>query len=238
MNVGTARNQYLPPHGGNRNRAANIPETIRQFNKSIDPSNSEVNRVYPTSSDHYLNGLGLVTKYYYNIIDWSPKNFIAVALLEKVFIINVATTGADLFKDFNSNTYVVTSLKFSKDGALLAVGFENGFMHIFTVDTKQLVRKFNAEVRGIGSVAWTSGGLLSYGNCNGRIQTHDTRQHVSLLSETRHHGNKVCALNWVCNDKYLVSGSSDYIVNVYSKDTIIRQDPVCFYLLFIAVTFI
>lgn len=51
-----------------------------------------------------------------------------------------------------------------------------------------------------------------------------------IFSEIQHHEAEVCGLSWVCNDQYLVSGSADSIVNVYTKDNVVTADPVSFFI--------
>uniref|UniRef100_A0A914XSX5 Anaphase-promoting complex subunit 4-like WD40 domain-containing protein n=1 Tax=Panagrolaimus superbus TaxID=310955 RepID=A0A914XSX5_9BILA len=157
--------------------------------KCMNPSSSvrKAKRVYSKSPHQSMDAPGLLADYYYNILDWSSKHLLAVAILDKVYAFDATTSVTTLFKDFNNNAITITSVKFSKDGAYLAIGLDNGFIHLFKTDTQQQVRKFGTGNWRICSAAWTSGGLLSFGNRGGLIQTHDTRQRLSFLSETQHH---------------------------------------------------
>uniref|UniRef100_A0A914Q9K4 Anaphase-promoting complex subunit 4-like WD40 domain-containing protein n=1 Tax=Panagrolaimus davidi TaxID=227884 RepID=A0A914Q9K4_9BILA len=212
-----------------RNNAPIVPGTQKQniLYKCMNPSSSvrKAKRVYPKVPVQSIDAPGMAADYYYNIIDWSSKNLVAVALEDKVYTFNVQTSVSTLFKDFESNAIKVTSLKFSKDGAFLAVGLDNGYIHLFKTETQQFLRKFGTGNWRICSATWASCGLLSFGNRGGLIQTHDVRERLSFKSEIQHHEAEVCGLSWVCNDQYLVSGSADSIVNVYTKDDVVTADP-------------
>jgi cell division cycle protein 20 (cofactor of APC complex) len=201
--------------------------------KCMNPSSSVRNakRVYPKAPIQCLDVPDMIADYYYNILDWSSKQMLAVAIKDKVYIFNVVSSDTSLFKDFDNNALTVTLLKFSRDGAYLAIGLDNGFIHLYRVEDQQFTRKFGTGNWRICCAAWSGNGLLSFGNRGGLVQTHDTRQRLSFLSETEHHVAEVCGINWVCNDQFLVTGSADALVNVYTKDSATSRTPEVLYAL-------
>uniref|UniRef100_A0AC34GB53 Anaphase-promoting complex subunit 4 WD40 domain-containing protein n=1 Tax=Panagrolaimus sp. ES5 TaxID=591445 RepID=A0AC34GB53_9BILA len=135
--------RYIPQHGENQqdiqmlvfrqNGVPIVAGTKKQnvLYKCINPSSSvrKAKRVYSKSPHQCVDAPGLLADYYYNILDWSSKHLVAVAIMDKVYTFDAATSASSLFKDFNNNAITITSVKFSKDGAYLAVGADNGFIH-------------------------------------------------------------------------------------------------------------
>lgn len=75
--------------------------------------------------DRILDAPDIVDDYYLNLLDWSSKNVVAVALGTTVYLWN-AESGAieQLLKTTIADDYI-SSISWAEDGRTLAVGFNN-----------------------------------------------------------------------------------------------------------------
>ena len=122
-----------------------------------------------THTDRILDAPELRCDFYLNLLDWSSKNFIAVALGETVYLWN-AVSGAIcvLYTNHDSDSYI-SSLSWANDGAHLAVGMAGN-------------KGAQGDARVVCSyIFWQARGFLFPGNkqtCP--LQNEDSAHHISL----------------------------------------------------------
>jgi WD40 repeat protein len=178
-----------------------------------------------------------------NLLDWSTAtDKLAVGLGSDVYIWNqktrnalklfglhdVNTTLMDSFRltgNFTSLTPLVatesyiTSLKWTQDGSMLAVGTSDHAVLVWDVAKAKCVSQIRHHRTRVAALAF-NGNLLSSGSLNGTLLNHDmrvmsctgTRGRVSELS---YHVREVCGLKWNSSGRFLASGSDDCHVCVW-----------------------
>ncbi len=65
-----------------------------------------------------------------NVLDWGANNLIAVALRTAVYLWNASTGSIQQMVDLDSTTEYVSSVSWSHDANVLAVGYSNGNMEV------------------------------------------------------------------------------------------------------------
>ena len=166
--------------------------------------------------DRILDAPDLRCDFYLNVLDWSSKNVIAIALGETVYLWD-ATNGSikELFSTSTLNDYV-SSLNWTEDGDHLAVGTAMNEVQIWDVARGQLVRTVQNEFGRISAMSWNRD-MLSAGTRNGAIFNHDVRAAASVVQTLRGgHHQEICGLKWSPDKRYLASGGNDNVVNVWN----------------------
>ena len=130
--------------------------------------------------------------FYYNLLDWSSKNVLAVGLGCAVYLWT-ATTGH--VEDVNAEDRArgeVSSVAWSQGASALAVGSRIGTLQLWDPHTKQRIITFLEQANRVGSLSWNLNKLAS-GCRNGNIQyfDHRCRNAVRVISG---HRSEVCGL--------------------------------------------
>lgn len=203
---------------------------------SIRSSGTHAKRKIPKVPERILDAPGITDDYYCNLLDWSSRNIVAVALGDAIYIWN-ASNGetTELFTVPSKSSQpsienLACSVSWSADGSHLAVGDLFGRTHLVNVEPKTRVRTLKAlkppnnsstSFHRIGSLSWNRG-VLSTGGSLGIIHNHDVRQARSLSSSLSGHDGDVCGLKWnnvssgMSSDAaMLASGGNDNLVNVW-----------------------
>ncbi|ORY90703.1 WD40-repeat-containing domain protein [Leucosporidium creatinivorum] len=116
-----------------------------------------------------------------------------------------------------------SAVEYSKDGRLLAVASDTGYVTLFDAETGQLVSTFPAHSSPIRSVSFTSS-LLITGSDDKRINVFDLRALTSASSNGGSRKGQVASLGghegWVVsvearNERLLASGSADGTIKLF-----------------------
>ncbi|KAI6381452.1 hypothetical protein MCOR25_001148 [Pyricularia grisea] len=111
------------------------------------------------------------------------------------------------------------SVDISPDGRLTASGHQNGTVYVFNNDSGRLVYSLTGLSKPIRSVKFSPGGTrLATAGDAGIIAIYDTQngEHVSNLSPSGPSGPWIMSLDWSHTGEYLLSGSFDGRVRVWS----------------------
>jgi len=199
-------------------------------------------RQIPNAPEKILDAPEIMDDYYLNLLDWSSSNVLAVALKQSVYLWNasdqsiaeVSLRGASLIKKTDSNfCYLqlvtlqeednyVSSLSWSQDGTLLAVGTNHNDVQIWDVERSKQLRRMRGHSARVGALAWNSH-LVSSGSRDSNIFNHDVRVAQHHISSFQRHNQEVCGLKWSPDGTQLASGGNDNLVNVWDMHT---TDPV------------
>lgn len=205
-----------------------IGQTKRNAIYSVEP------RPLPSAPERVLDAPGLIDDYYLNVLDWSRRNQLAVALGPTVYIWN-GEEGPSVSElvTLPDGRYV-SSLQWTHDARSLAVGCSDGAVEIWNPSLGRKIRTIAITdgVR-IPAVAWNKH-LLSIGCRDGGLGTHDVRIARSLvLQHAPVHRQEVCGLAWSPCGGQLASGSNDNVVAIWnlqkgtlSADPTLVADPV------------
>ncbi|KAM3162703.1 APC/C activator protein CDH1 [Lachancea thermotolerans] len=158
-----------------------------------------------------LDAPSLADDFYYDLVDWSSADMLAVALGKSIFLTNNNTNEvAQLAK--TDDDY--TSLSWVGAGSHLAVGQANGLVKIFDVEKKRCIRTIPGHIDRVACLSWNNH-ILTSGSRDRRILHRDVRTPEPCFEEIRTHKQEVCGLKWNVDENQLASGGNDNVVFVY-----------------------
>ncbi|RHY34605.1 hypothetical protein DYB32_000827 [Aphanomyces invadans] len=155
--------------------------------------------------------------FYLNLLDWGELDILAIALGKSVYLWNRQTKSHLELVSYRN--HLVTSLKWgmAMNRHLLAVGIEDGTTQVWDTHVKQCISRMNGHAARVGSIAWR-GAILTTGSLDNTITHHDPRKPNHQVSTLRYHTGEICGLDWSPDERMLVSGGSDHIACIWSKD--------------------
>ena len=158
-----------------------------------------------------LDAPSLADDFYYDLIDWSATDMLAVALGKSIFLTN-NSNGEVFHLCETANEY--TSLSWVAEGTHLAVGQGNGIVEIYDVEQKKCIRTLTGHLDRATCLSWNSY-ILSSGSRDRTILHRDVRMPEPYFERLQTHTQEVCGLKWNVEENRLASGGNDNIVNVY-----------------------
>lgn len=189
--------------------------TLQFYSESMGKSSAQkLYRHIPQSPERILDAPELVDDYYLNLLDWSSKNVLAVALGTSVYLWD-AESGAitQLMQTVEDDDYV-TSIAWAADGKHIAVGVNSTEVQIWDACKGNQVRRMAGHSARVGSLAW-NGPTLSSGGRDSRIINHDVRARDHIVSILRGHNQEVCGLSWSLSGQQLASGGNDNLLHIW-----------------------
>ncbi|KAK9480282.1 WD40-repeat-containing domain protein [Lipomyces japonicus] len=185
-----------------------------QYNRPLKPAvNAQLRRRLPTSAERILDAPGIRDDYYLNLLDWSCNNQLAIGLDRDLYVWNAETGSVSSLLQTSSDTYI-SGLKWSGDGAYVAVGLSDGDVQIWDVEEQQKIRSMTGHAARVGVMSWDRH-ILSSGCRDGSIWNHDVRIAQHKVAELANHQGEVCGLQWRSDGAQLASGGNDNLVNIW-----------------------
>ncbi|KAJ2356634.1 WD repeat-containing protein slp1 [Coemansia sp. RSA 2618] len=163
--------------------------------------------------ERVLDAPGLVDDYYLNLLDWSIGNALAIGLDQSVYLWNASTGDVDSLCELTGDAYVA-SVKWTADGAYLAIGTSDGDVQIWDADARSKIRTMSGHQARVGVMSWERH-MLSSGCRDGSIWNHDVRVAQHKTAELVAHNHEVCGLTWRADGALLASGGNDNLVNIW-----------------------
>lgn len=174
------------------------------------------NRHIPTTAEKVLDAPDFVDDYYLHLLDWSAYNIVSIGLGTKVYLWNAGNGEiSELLSTQDSNP--VTSLKWTKEGRHIAVGFNDGLTQLWDAQALKPLRNLKGHSGRIASMSWNNH-CLSTGSADTAIHNHDVRIAQHLTSKLSGHTQEVCGLAWNEDGSQLASGGNDNIVNIWNAN--------------------
>ena len=161
-------------------------------------------REMPTQPERILDAPDIVDDYYLNLLDWSQKDVLAVALKSRLFLWNAQTSDVSQLTETSG---VITSVAWSPDGLTLAVGDSASCVTLYDVNVGKAYQTLLAHRDRVSALAW-NGAILSSGSRDATIVHSDVRAESSFL-RTLAHTQEVCGLKWSLDGSQLASGGND-----------------------------
>ncbi|CCK68988.1 Cdh1p KNAG_0B05550 [Huiozyma naganishii CBS 8797] len=161
-----------------------------------------------------LDAPSLADDFYYDLIDWSSKDMLAVALNKSIFLTNNATGDVVHLCDTDTVDNEFTSLSWVGAGSHLAVGQRNGLVEIYDAVKGKCIRTLSGHVDRVACLSWNNH-ILSSGSRDHRILHRDVRMPDPFFERIESHTQEVCGLKWNVDENKLASGGNDNIVHVY-----------------------
>jgi cell division cycle protein 20 (cofactor of APC complex) len=185
------------------------------YSHSQSPISKSNTRHIPQAPDRILDAPDIVNDYYLNLVDWSSNNHLAVSLGPHVYLWNAASGEIQQLMELESPEDYVCSVKWIKEGNILAVGNLYGEVSLWDVEQMKKIRTMNGHADRVGSLCWNEY-VLSSGSRSGKIHHSDVRIPQHLVSQFDGHTQEVCGLSWSPDGKILASGGNDNILNLWS----------------------
>jgi cell division cycle protein 20 (cofactor of APC complex) len=206
---------------------------IESHGSSNNSGDGDVIRRVKSSPLRVLEAPGLVDDYYLNLISWSAKNIVAIALSTSVWLFNYSFQEAQQLlelpgaeESMERGAYV-TSVSWSKipgQEHFLAVGTSNNTVQIWDTEKLCPIRVLEGHNGRICSMAWNSR-LLSSGSGDAMIHNHDIRANQHVTAKLKGHSLQVCGLKWNVDGTVLASGGNDNCVCIWDASMSRRRNP-------------
>ncbi|KAG8719121.1 ubiquitin-protein transferase activating protein [Ceratobasidium sp. 394] len=181
--------------------------------------------------ERILDAPGLMDDFYLNLLAWSSGNILAIALGECVYlwaaetgtVTHLSTAPCDPVTE--QPVTHVTGLDWSLDAAYLGIGYANGTIEVWDVESGTKLRSMMGRQGQVACLAWNQH-VLASGCVDGAIWMHDTRVAVHKVQEMMGHASEVCGLKWQPANAngsgggmlgLLASGGNDNVVNAWDS---------------------
>ena len=165
-------------------------------------------RHIPSAPTRILDAPGLLDDYYLNLVAWSARNIIAVALGPAVHLCDAKSGSIDELMALEDESDYVCSLKFIPGGTHLAVGTATANTQLWDTDGMRQVRSMNGHSDRVSCLAWKDH-VLSSGSKDTTIVHHDVRVRDHAVATLAGHEQEVCGLAWSPEGHALASGGND-----------------------------
>uniref|UniRef100_A0A3P9N3Q3 Cell division cycle 20 homolog n=1 Tax=Poecilia reticulata TaxID=8081 RepID=A0A3P9N3Q3_POERE len=197
---------------------ANPPRILlfTNFPQVSTPASLKKNRYISSAPDKILDAPGLRNDFYLNLLDWSSRNVLAVALDNSVYLWDASQGDITLLLTMERQQDYICSLSWTKEGSYLAVGTSDCKVQLWDVENQKRLRSMISHTARVSSLSWNDY-ILSSGSRSGYIHHHDVRvpnHHISTLSG---HSQEVCGLKWSPDGRYLASGGNDNLVCLWPR---------------------
>ena len=186
-----------------------------QYNRPLKPATSgaQFRRKVATAPERVLDAPGLLDDYYLNLLDWSSGNQVAIGLENSVYVWSAESGTVENLCESSPDTYV-SSVKWSDDGAYVAVGLGSGEVQIWDVEEKTKLRSMTGHDTRVGVMGWSKH-TLSTGARSGMVFNHDVRIAQHKTAELVNHTSEVCGLEWRPDGSQLATGGNDNLVTIW-----------------------
>ena len=153
----------------------NNPLSCSAQERSQAQNSFEISKARKIAKDPFrvLDAPNLCDDFYLNLVDWSAKNVLAVALGQSVYIWNACTSTVDQLCDLPEHDQV-TSVSWSQKGHYLSVGTLGGEVQVWDVNHGKQVRNLEGHDHRVGALSW-SGSMIASGSKDKSILVRDVR---------------------------------------------------------------
>ncbi|SSD60024.1 related to APC/C activator protein CDH1 [Saccharomycodes ludwigii] len=192
------------------------------FDTSDTPVRPDSKRLLLTPNSKYrdipkvpyrvLDAPGLADDFYYDLIDWSCTDLLAVVLGSSVFLTDNNTN--EIFQLCTNDEAQYTSVSWVDAGSHLAVGLSNGLVEIYDVVKRRCIRTLSGHVDRVSCLTWNNH-ILTTGSKDANIFHRDVRMANPFFETIKTHSQEVCGLRWNPAENKLASGGNDNVVCVY-----------------------
>ncbi|KEH22236.1 putative transcription factor WD40-like family [Medicago truncatula] len=172
--------------------------------------------------ERILDAPYILDDFYLNLLDWSSRNVVGIAIENSVYLWNASDTSSSELVTVDDQHGPVTSINWAQDGCHLAVGLNNSLVQIWDTTAKKQLRTLKAghsHRARVGSLAWNNH-ILTTGGMDGKIVNNDVRVRSHIVESFRAHKGEVCGLKWSPSGKQLASGGSDSVVHIWDSSVV------------------
>ncbi|CAB4257228.1 similar to Saccharomyces cerevisiae YGL116W CDC20 Cell-cycle regulated activator of anaphase-promoting complex/cyclosome (APC/C), which is required for metaphase/anaphase transition [Maudiozyma barnettii] len=212
LNVNERILQYLPqPPVANFKRYEMKSRSQFRFDSNDNESPMLLKlRKIGTNPERILDAPGFQDDFYLNLLSWSRRNILAIALESSLYLWNATSGQVSLLTELEGA--LITSVTWSDDDCHISVGTDNGNTQVWDTETSSKVRTMRSGLGvRIGSQSWLET-LIATGSRSGEIQINDVRVRDHIVSRWDRHEGEVCGLAYKCDGTQLASGGNDNTV--------------------------
>ena len=186
-------------------------------NKILVPKN-KLNKFRTIEKEPYkiLDVPNLKDDFYLNIIDWSEKNNIGVALGNKAYCWNYNTNDFEILLKLKKNN-LVSCLKWNRAGDYIAVGDLTGQIRLIDCVKKKKIIELKNHSERVGAISICKDLIVS-GSKDNKINLYDLRISAKPIKVYKNHNQEVCGIKWSQNGDYFASGGNDNKLFVFSPN--------------------
>lgn len=158
-----------------------------------------------------LDAPSLADDFYFDLIDWSKTDILAVALGKSIFLSDNTTNQVTHLTSSESD---FTSLNWVESGSHLAVGSSTGIVEIYDIMKNKRIRTLSGHVDRVSCLSWNNH-VLTSGSRDRKILHRDVRAPEPFFEQIDSHTQEVCGLKWNVNENKLATGGNDNVVHVF-----------------------
>ncbi|XP_036596326.1 fizzy-related protein homolog [Trichosurus vulpecula] len=190
--------------------------SISNQSQTLLMSQEKPPRIIPSKSFKVLEAPDLENDVCLNLLDWSSLNVISVGLGTCAFLWNADTLQVSQLCDLSVERDSVTSLCWSNQGNLLALGTDTGYVQIWDVAAEKKVSVLDGHRSRVGVLAWNED-QISSGSRDTMIIQRDFRTPPRQSERRlRGHAREVCRLQWSTNHRLLASSGKDSTILLWN----------------------
>ncbi|KAF3793537.1 putative cytosolic iron-sulfur assembly protein 1 [Nymphaea thermarum] len=202
-------------------------------------------RYISQTADKTLEAPDLRDDAYLNLLDWSSRNVLAIALGHSLYLWDASKGGACSKLMSVADNGPITSVSWAPNGTHIAIGLRDSavqlwdatsskqvnFSPVYQIPFCQRLYVQSAELRAlrgghqsqVGSLAWNSH-ILTTGDMDGLIFNNDLRLPSHMVEEYKGHELEVCGLKWSSSGQQLASGGDDKLLHISDRRMDGRQN--------------
>ena len=170
-------------------------------------------RVIPRTPLRILDAPEMLEDYYLNLLDWSAKNIMAVALNRAVYLWNAASGAITKLYELRAPDGCITSLRWTETGDYLAIGTSESDVQLWDARSLRKVRTLRGHNGRVSVLAWHRQ-LLASGSRDANVHIHDVRARAPHTQTLSKHTQEVCGLAW-SDSGILASGGNDNLISLW-----------------------
>ena len=210
------KNKAPAPKDSHQNTLRVLYSQNKTASNSKQTMSRKAMRHIPQAADRILDAPEIVNNFYLNLLDWSSKNVMAVALDQTLYLWNASSGTIDELLTTPTEGNKITSVQFMQDGSHIAVGTDDCDVQLWDVQKAKQVRSLKGHSARVGAMAWNNW-MLSTGSRDSHIFNHDVRQREHHTMTLSGHEQEVCGLKWNHNGTQLASGGNDNLLHIWDE---------------------
>lgn len=183
------------------------------------------NRRIPKSAERTVKIPGIVDDFYLNLLDWSSRNTIAVALGNKVRLWNGSNGSNSELLNVGDENCLITSVSWAPNGHHIAVGMDSSIIEVWDATTnKKLKTLEDGHDSRVSALCWNNQ-ILTSGGLDGMVFDNDLRIRSNIIHAYSGHEGEVCGLKWSSSGQQLASGGTDSLLCIWDQSMASSNSP-------------